>query len=126
MISGIVTESNLLRVSIAISLLGLIFLYLYASEIRLDPVTEIDTLRIDSSVTVTGRVSKVTQQEHVAFLDIENEKIEKTKVFLFKDHDIWIHVGDYVEITGTIEEYEGEREVIGNSVVLKGKVATTS
>jgi aspartyl/asparaginyl-tRNA synthetase len=121
MTSGIVTEAKLLKASIAISLIGLFFLYLYATEITLETVSGIENLPIDASVTITGRVSKVTQKEKVAFLDIENHQIEKTKVFLFKDQNIWIHTGDYVEITGTIEEYEGEKEIIGNSVIIKGK-----
>lgn len=121
MTSGIVTEKNLLRLSIIVSLVGLLFLYLYATEISLEPITKIDTIPVDSTVTIQGRVSKVSNQDTIAFLEVDNEKIEQTTVILFKDHDVWIHEGDVVEITGTVEEYEGKQEIIGNKVIVKGR-----
>jgi hypothetical protein len=57
MTTGIVNEKNLLRLSIIVSLVGLLFLYLYATEISFEPINKIDIIPVDSTVTVQGRVS---------------------------------------------------------------------
>jgi len=38
---------------------------------------------------------------------------------LFKDSEIFLEEGDYVEVTGTVEDYNGKKEVIANKVVKK-------
>ena len=114
-------EKQLTKVTIIASILGLLLLYLYTGEIELKPITTLENTDFDETVTVQGKIYKLSQQDTIAFLDIENEKIELTKVVLFKDEDIWLKVGDYVEITGTVEEYNGEQEIIGNKIEVFGR-----
>ena len=38
---------------------------------------------------------------------------------LFKESNLNLQQGDYVEITGTVEDYEGQKEIIGSKVVKK-------
>jgi len=100
------SEKQLLKISVAASVIGLILLFFYTEEIGLTPQGKFDEMKVEEEVFVQGRVGKVTQHENIAFLDVENQKIEMTKVILFKNYDVWLKEGDFVEVTGTVEEYE--------------------
>ena len=112
-------EKTLLKVSVVIALLGLSFLFLYSEEVDLKSVERIDSAIPEETVELKGTVNRVSVSDKVIFLEIEGERVEKTDVILFTDQDIFIKDGDYVEISGTVEEYEGKKEVIANSIVLK-------
>lgn len=112
-------EKTLLKLSLIISLSGLVLLYFLSSGIDLEAVPGIEEVEENSEITVRGNLGKVTQLDTVAFLELWQEKIVKTTVVLFKDQNISLQAGDYVEISGTVEDYEGKKEVIGNKVVKK-------
>ena len=50
------------------------------------------------------------------FLEISELKTEKVSIILFKDRDIDLIEGSYVEVYGEIDEYNGKREIIANKV----------
>ncbi len=112
-------DKTLLKISLGVGLLGVLVLYFLSSGISLEAVENINTIEEEEEVKVTGVVGKVSEQEKVVFIKIWNEKIEEINVVLFKEGEIDLKEGDYVEITGTVEEYEGEKELIGNEVVKK-------
>ncbi len=112
-------ERLLLKIALGVSLIGVLILYFLSAEISLSRIENIETIEPEEEVEVRGKIGKISEQEKVAFLEIWNEKIEKVKVVLFKEGDIDLKEGDYVEITGTVEEYQGEKELIGNKVVKK-------
>ncbi|MFH1682262.1 MAG: OB-fold nucleic acid binding domain-containing protein [Candidatus Woesearchaeota archaeon] len=112
-------EKNLLKIAIFVSLTGLLLLFFLSSWTGLDPVASLEGIAEEEEVLVAGVVGKVSDQETVLFLEILNEKVEKTEVVLFKEEDVFLSEGDYVEITGTVEDYEGKKEIIANKVVKK-------
>jgi hypothetical protein len=112
-------EKTLLKISLLTGIIGIIFLYLVSIAIELPTVQKIDRLAEETEVKLSGIIGKVTSKDQVAFLEVMNEKIEKTDVILFKDQDIYLGEGDYVEITGTIEDYQGRKELVGNKIVKK-------
>ena len=61
----------------------------------------------------------MSQQDRVAFIELQGERVETIDVFLFADEDVYLQEGDYVEITGTVEEYQGKKEVIASKIVKK-------
>jgi DNA/RNA endonuclease YhcR with UshA esterase domain len=111
-------EKVLTKLCIVTSLIGLLVLFFYTSSFTFDPVTSIENIPKGDTITIKGIVGKINQQNTVAFIEVDNEVIEHTPVILFKDKDITLKEGNYVEITGTIEEFEGKKEMIGNKVVL--------
>jgi len=113
-------EKTLLKVSLIVGLVGVVALYFLSSGVDIEAVTGIDSFEEEEEVKLTGVVGRVTEREGVVFLEILNEKVERTAVVLFKDGGLSVSEGDYVEILGTVEEYNGEKEVIGNKVVKKG------
>ncbi|MBT4604931.1 hypothetical protein HOC01_04785 [archaeon] len=116
-----ISEKQLTRIVIISAFVGLVLLFFYSGNLELDPISSLDGLREDTAVVIRGKVGRVTQLEKVAFMEVENEKIEETTVVLFTNYDVWLNEGDYVEILGTLEEYEGKMEVIGHNVKVKGK-----
>jgi len=114
-------ERNLFKISLIGSILGIVILWLVASQIELSEsmISRIDDVPEGDEVLVKGVVTRVTNTEKVVFLDVSQEEIKSVTVVLFKDEDVSLMVGDYVEIEGTVEDYQGEREIIGNKVEVK-------
>jgi DNA/RNA endonuclease YhcR with UshA esterase domain len=57
--------------------------------------------------------------DNVVFIELEGKQVIKSDVILFPDEDLYLQEGNYVEIKGTIEEYNNQKEVIANEIVLK-------
>lgn len=112
-------EKTLLKVSLIVALLGIVVLYFISSGISLDIIEGMDGVKEEEEVKIAGVVGKVVEGDNVVFLEVLNKKVEKIKVVLFKDGGVSLAEGDYVEILGTVEDYLGEKEVIGNKVVKK-------
>ncbi|MCK4589940.1 MAG: OB-fold nucleic acid binding domain-containing protein [Nanoarchaeota archaeon] len=114
-------ERNLFKISLIGAVLGIVILYLIASEISLSEsmISRIDDLPEGETVLVKGVVKRVTNVEKVAFLDVAQEEIKTITVVLFKDRDVELSEGDYVLIEGTTEDYEGKKEIIGNKVEVR-------
>lgn len=120
-VSKLINEKNLLYTSIAVSIIGLAILFFYAEEINLVPTGSIDEIMIEEEVSVYGEVSSVSQYDTVTFIEINNQVTEITKVILFQDKDLTLEEGNIIEVSGTVEEYEGELEIIANSIEVIGK-----
>lgn len=112
-------EKTLLRLSMIVGIFGVILLYLISSNLELPSTQNLQGIEEGKTVKIQGKIGKVTNINKTLFLEVLNEKIERTPVILFKQEDINLKPGDYVEITGTLETYQGEKEVIGNKVVKK-------
>lgn len=112
-------EKTLLKLSLITALFGLVILYFISLYLASEPPQDLSQAKAGQEIKIKGRIGKASDAGKVAFLEILNEKIEKTKIVLFKDEEIALKEGDYVEITGTVEDYQGEKEIIGNKVVKK-------
>ncbi len=112
-------EKIILKISLIIVVLGLVFLTFYSDGVELKAVERIDSALPEQEIKLKGIINRLTTTEKVSFIELEGQKVEKTKVILFPDGDIYLKEGDYVELSGTVEEYQGEKEVIANKVTVK-------
>jgi DNA/RNA endonuclease YhcR with UshA esterase domain len=112
-------EKTLLKVSLIIGLVGILVLYFISSEIDLETITWTEGIEEEENIKIAGVVGRVSEGENVVFLEILNKRVENVKVVLFKEGGIVLSEGDYVEVQGTVEEWEGEKEIIGNKIVKK-------
>ncbi len=112
-------EKTILKVSFVIIIIGLAFLFLYSEEVDVKQVSRIDAELPEESVTVRGKIGRVSVHDKVIFLELLGERVEKMDVILFTDREVFLNEGDYVEVSGTIEEYEGKKEIIGNKISIK-------
>ena len=113
-------EKTLYQLSVGVIIAGLLFLYFYAEEVDV----HVDPQKIEGELTeetahLRGRVTQLHTAEKVIFLKVEGERIESNDVILFTPEPIYVKEGDTVEITGTVEEYRGKREVVANKVEVR-------
>lgn len=106
----------MLRLALICSLVGIIALFFISEnmEIKEKNINEINKDNIGEDIKIKGIVSKSTDKGKIILLDIVQP--ETVTVVLFKDSDFNISTGTKVEITGEIDEFNGQLEIIGNEV----------
>ena len=114
-------EKTLFKLALICSIVGLCVLFFISDSIV---VNEIDVGKINfdnigREVRVIGKIGRVSDTEKVMFLEVSQEKIEDVTVVLFKDSEIELKEGDYVELIGTLDEYNGEINIIANAVKMR-------
>ena len=113
-------DKTLLRIALLGSVVGVVVLLLLSGQIGVqkEVISRLDGVPEGKEVEVVGKVLRFTDKGNVAFLEIAEQKIEAVTVVLFKDRNITLREGDRVRVTGSVEEYEGKKELLGNRVVL--------
>ena len=112
-------EKQLIKTSLIVASIGLLILLFFADSFELVAINNIENIENEQEVKLQGVITRLTQLEKVVFIELEGEQIVKSDVILFPDEDLYLQEGNYVEITGTIEEYNNKKEVIANEIVLK-------
>jgi len=116
-LSHFVNEKTLLKISLITTILGLVFLFFYAEQFDLRALETADLP--EEKVQLKGIIKTLQMKDKVAFMVIEGERVETTPVVVFPPEELFLQAGDYVEVVGTVEEYQGKKEVVASSVVLK-------
>lgn len=110
-------EKTLLKISLAATILGLTFLFFYAGQFDLRAIENANLP--EEKVQLQGIIKTLQMKDKVAFMVIEGQRVETTPVVVFPPEELFLKAGDYVEIVGTVEEYQGKKEVVASSVILK-------
>lgn len=92
---------------------------IYAEELDLKAIERIETVAPAEAVKMYGTITKLSVQENTLFLEVEGSRVEKTNVMVFSDEELFLEEGDYVEISGVVEKYQGQSEIIASKVVKK-------
>lgn len=110
-------ENLIFKIVLIGALIGILALF-FLSEvvIKVDEVSidRLDELDVGTDVKIKGFVENVKDLDKLAILDVA--QLKSVPVVLFKDGNLTINKGDYVEIKGEIEEYNGKMELIGNEI----------
>jgi aspartyl/asparaginyl-tRNA synthetase len=112
-------EKQLVKISLIVTIVGLLILLFFADSFELTAINKIDDVENEQEVKLLGKITKLTKLDKVIFIELEGEQVVKSDVILFPDSEIYLQEGNYVEITGTIEEYNNKKEVIANEIILK-------
>jgi aspartyl/asparaginyl-tRNA synthetase len=112
-------EKQLIKISLIVASVGLLILLFFAEGFELVAINNIENIENEQEVKLQGVITRLTQSDKVVFIELEGEQIVKSDVILFPDEEIYLQEGNYVEITGTIEEYNNKKELIANEIVLK-------
>jgi len=109
-------ESTLLKIALICSVIGvaLLFIFSESAEINEKPIGEIDMTNIGEYVKINGAVTNVVDKENVMILTIEQPS--KINVVLFKKKPVELKQGNYIEVIGKIDDYEGKPEIIGDKI----------
>lgn len=107
-------EKTLLKIAIICALAGIFILYLISDNITIDEssIGKIEEEQIGNDVKVKGVVKDVFNGERISIITITQP--EEMKIILYEN--VTVEEGDYIEVIGEIDEYNGELEVIGNRV----------
>jgi len=107
-------ENTLLKIAIICALIGIFVLYIISSNISIDEssIGRIEEEDIGSDVKVKGVVRDIYNGEKISIITITQP--EEMKIVLYDN--VSLSEGDYIEVIGEIDEYNGEMEVIGNRV----------
>ena len=109
-------EKTLLLIAIMISIVGLAALYYMSEKIGIEEkvIEKIDAADIEKDIMIRGNVERVTDLEKVVIMEVSQPKT--ITVIAFKDGKIDVKEGDYVYISGAVEEYEGKPEIIADEI----------
>jgi len=112
-------EKLILKISLAVILIGLIFLFFYADGLDLKIVETLDSIPVEETVKIKGIINKITVNDKVTFLTVQGEKVVNTEVIFFPEKEVPLQEGDLVEINGIVEEYEGKKEIIADEIIIR-------
>lgn len=93
-------------------------LYFVSSNIGITEKTigKINKGNVGEDVKLLGRVNRFVESEKVYFIEMTQPASMTVIVFKGDKQNFSLDEGDYVEIIGEIDEYEGRLEVIGNRI----------
>lgn len=103
-------------ICVFIALAGLTLMYFSSLYISLEQVDieEIDRSWIGKNVKISGNVTEFRKSSGHAFFDV-NDSTGEILVVDFES-SLELEQGDTVNVTGHVEQYEGELEVIAREV----------
>ncbi len=107
-------ESSIMKIAMIFSLIGLVALYLISGRIEVKDYTARINSNIGDDVKLKGIVKSVRKSDSAAFMEIE-QAVPST-VVLFGKGGLNLTEGDFVEVIGEIQEFEGKEEIIANRI----------
>jgi DNA/RNA endonuclease YhcR with UshA esterase domain len=110
-------EKTLLRLALGFSLFGVILLYFVSGMISIDEgvISKIDESDLGSIVRLNAVVSSVDNRGSITLIKVVQLRDMDVVVF----GNVSLNKGDYIEITGKIDEYEGNNQLVADKIVLK-------
>lgn len=109
-------ETTLLKTALICSLLGLAVLYFISSKIEIGNYKPSQlNENIGDDVKLTGTITKISQSENAAFLEVDYQS--PVVVVLFTGNEnLSLKVYDSIEVIGEVQEYKGKNEIIAQKV----------
>ena len=111
-----ISDHTLRKISLLMCIFGVVLLF-FVSQV-IEPknisISDIDETMIGNNVIVEGVVNSISNKNNIAFLTVSDSK-NKIKVVMFNTN-IDASIGDTICVKGKIDKYEGELEIIANSI----------
>lgn len=109
-------ETTLLKTALCCAIVGLVVLYYFSEQIVVEErvIEKITSMDIDRDVKIKGVVERVSDMDKIAILEISQPKT--IRVVMFKNGDVDVNEGDYVYVTGSVDEFEGKMEIIADEI----------
>lgn len=83
------------------------------SERTIDKITKGD---VGTQVKINGMIDKITELNTTTFMTIVQPNDMTVVVFKEEKRNLSLSEGDYVEIIGNVDEYNGELEVLAQRI----------
>ncbi|MBN2458745.1 hypothetical protein JXB28_00525 [Candidatus Woesearchaeota archaeon] len=110
-------DSTLLKIALGTSIIGLAALAIILSTMEFEEVSISEAKMLDEETTIriSGIVDRVTSKEDFSIINIKKEETVTVVVF----DSINLSKGQKVEIIGEIKDYNGEKELVAESIITK-------
>lgn len=111
-------EKTLLKISLTISLLGLVVIFIFYQKAEMDTkdIGKISISDINKNVKIKGQVQNVGDKNGIIIMEISQPERITAILFKKKNESINIKKGDIVEIFGSVEQYKGKFEIVANRI----------
>ncbi|MBI1968821.1 OB-fold nucleic acid binding domain-containing protein [Candidatus Woesearchaeota archaeon] len=109
-------EKTVLKIALVTLLLGFSFLLLYAGEVTIPTAAHLDELPPQEEVKIAGVIQRLSREENVLFLTVDGQRTETLQIIAFPDEEPYLKEGDFVEVIGLVEDYNGKKEVVAGSI----------
>ena len=104
-------DSTLLRVAVAIGLIGIICLFFFRHAV-IDESIKPDP---GDSIVIHGKVIRKITRDNMEVLKVEEKRLVDIVIF---DRSGFME-GDWVSIHGKVDEYKGKEQVIADHITLE-------
>ncbi len=110
-------DKTLLIIALICGAAGLIGLLIIMSTTRLEEIniSKIDGTELDQKVRISGTVERITNTEKATFVEISKKETITAVVF----EKVQLEKGANIEIIGTVDEYNGEKELLVEEIIKK-------
>lgn len=109
-------EKTIVQIALVTLILGLSFLLLYAGDVSLPKATSLDGLPPQEEVAISGVVENLNRKGNTLFFQVNGQRLETLDIIAFPEEELYLKEGDVVEIQGLVEEYNGQKEVIADTI----------
>lgn len=112
-------EKTLLKLALISSFVGIAALFFISDQIKIkqSEISELEKSQLGSTVKIIGKIERISESNKTYYLTILNYKPEKVTAVVFRGNDaLFLSEGDEVELTGTLEEYKGEMQIISDNI----------
>ena len=114
----VMEESRLLKIALSFSLFGLVVLFFLTNNPKIEESKpeELINLEEDTIVRLRGVITDIEDSGKVMNINIAQP--QKIQVMLFKEANLSLQKGDFVEVKGELREYNGKKEIIATQLNL--------
>jgi DNA/RNA endonuclease YhcR with UshA esterase domain len=107
-------DITLLRIALVCGLIGTGSLLVVSRNVHID-TRPIEPLVMDEEVAIKGEVISVLNRGGVTLIDVGYRT--HIRVVLFNSAEV--SKGDRITVVGRLEEYKGQKELIGDKLILR-------
>ncbi len=110
-------DSTLIKIALATSIIGLAALAIILSTTGFEEVniSEAKELEKETTTRISGTVERITAKEGFSILNIKKEETITVVVF----EKINLSKGQRVEVVGEVKDYEGQKELVAEKIVVR-------
>ena len=104
-------EKTLLGIALICVLLGIPSLWLFSTMATIEEIPT-QFLEEDSTIKITGTITRITQKEDFTLLDVE----QKTTIPVLLFDNASFEKGMIIQAEGTVDIYQGKKELLAKEV----------
>lgn len=109
-------ETNLLKLALICSLIGLFALYYISGKIEVKDYKPGELSKnAGDDVKLQGKISKITDRGNAVFIELRQENPVSVVVFTNNNFSN-LKKDDLIEVFGKIQEYSGKNEIIAQKI----------